>query len=64
MRGKGGQAPPSGTPPLFGTFGAPAVRPFGALSGVRGRGKINSHARAEPLLAATLGLFVSAGHAG
>ena len=54
MRCKWGQAPPSGTPPFSGTFGAHPVHPFGAPGIVRDLGITDSHARAKPLLTAAL----------
>jgi len=47
--------PPSKTPLLPGTFGAPAALRSAAASAVGELGKINSHTRAEPLLGAAVG---------
>ena len=59
--GKGGQAPPSGTPPLSGTLGAPSAHRFAARCRARDLGKTTGDARAKPLLAATRPLFAEGG---
>src|SRR5262245_45224175 len=46
---KGGQAPPSGTPPLSGTLGAPPAHPFGSAGDARGPGKTDPLARAKQI---------------
>ena len=54
---KRGQAPPSRTPPLSGTFGAPAAQPSGPEADSRRSREDGLIHRAEPMLTATPELF-------